>query len=135
MEGLSDTEALALLLRCTPRARNARGVAEALIEKFGGLAGLRGALGPLRLRSRFRPAHPGAHRRRRPHHRTATLRAFGHHRAYGCECFRVRRGPGEALGIHDEGQALGRLLDQLLWWEVRSEVQRLLGIEVQNGNG
>ncbi|MCZ6690308.1 MAG: hypothetical protein O7H41_11935 [Planctomycetota bacterium] len=41
----------------------------------------------------------------------------------------------EALGIDDEGQALGRLLDQFLWWEVRSEVQRLLGIEVQNGNG
>ncbi|MCZ6689317.1 MAG: DNA repair protein RadC [Planctomycetota bacterium] len=44
MEGLSDTEALALLIRCTPQAREARGIAETLIEKFGGLAGLRGAL-------------------------------------------------------------------------------------------
>ena len=41
----------------------------------------------------------------------------------------------EALEIDDEGQALGRLLDQFLWWEVRSEVQRVLGIEVRNGNG
>ena len=41
----------------------------------------------------------------------------------------------EAQEIDDEGQALGKLLDQFLWWEVRSEVQRLLGIQVTNGNG
>jgi hypothetical protein len=40
----------------------------------------------------------------------------------------------EVLEIEDEGIALGKLLDQFLWWEVRSEVRRLLGIEV-NGNG
>ena len=41
----------------------------------------------------------------------------------------------EAIGLEDDGRALGKLLDQFLWWEVRSEVQRLLGIEVRNGNG
>ena len=41
----------------------------------------------------------------------------------------------EAQEIDDDGQALGRLLDQFLWWEVRSEVQRLLGLEVRNGKG
>ncbi len=41
----------------------------------------------------------------------------------------------EALGIEDEGHALGKLLDLLLFGEVRGAVEQVLGVKVSNGNG
>jgi hypothetical protein len=41
----------------------------------------------------------------------------------------------EALGIKDEGHALGKLLDVFLFGEIRGAVEEVLGIEVSNGNG
>ena len=41
----------------------------------------------------------------------------------------------EAIGLEDDGQALGKLLDLFLFGEVRGAIKEVLGIEVSNGNG
>ena len=39
------------------------------------------------------------------------------------------------MSIEDEGHALGKLLDLLLFGEVRRTVEQVFGIKVSNGNG
>ena len=41
----------------------------------------------------------------------------------------------EALGLEDDGHALGKLLDLFLFGEVRGAVEQVLGVKVSNGNG
>ena len=47
----------------------------------------------------------------------------------------LREALDEAIGIDDEGHALGKVLDLFLFREVRGAVEEVLGVKVSNGNG
>ena len=47
----------------------------------------------------------------------------------------LREALDAAMGIDDEGRALGRILDLFMFREIRGAVEQVLGIKVSNGNG
>ncbi len=47
----------------------------------------------------------------------------------------LREALDEAIGIHDEGLMLGKILDLFKFREIRGAVEQVLGIKVSNGNG